>query len=339
LKILISSYVFSPSVGGIETVSALLATEFLKEGHEVALVTATGEEDGIARPYQVYRQPSPAKLIELTRWCDVFFQSNISLRLSWPLVFIKRPWVIVHQTWIGSPLHRNLDPRIPLKRFLLRFGINVAISRAVANDIPVPSVIIGNPYSNIVFRHLDDVPRNNDLVYLGRLVSDKGVDLVVDALVKLREYDLKPHLTIIGGGVEESALRKQSARLGVSDQIHFAGSKAGEELARMLNSYAVLVVPSKLPEPFGIVAIEGIASGCVVVASRAGGLPDVVGPCGVTYEMGDLSAFTQALHTLLVHPELREKLLENADSHLEQFHPHTVANAYLKLFTQAVKGN
>ncbi len=136
MRILISSYVFAPSVGGIETVSSLLAPEFVKAGHEVIVVTKTRQDDELFRDFTVFREPSPAKLIELTRWCDVFFQSNISLRLAWPLLFIRRPWVIAQQTWLNRP-----DPWFYwhsfLKLFLLHFSTNIAISRALAESLPV----------------------------------------------------------------------------------------------------------------------------------------------------------------------------------------------------------
>ena len=91
MKILLSSYVFAPSIGGIETVSALLAPEFIKAGHEVILITLTAKEDDVERPYRVIRRPSPTQLIGLVRWCDVYFQNNISLMLAWPLLFVRRP--------------------------------------------------------------------------------------------------------------------------------------------------------------------------------------------------------------------------------------------------------
>src|ERR1700749_4757419 len=98
MKILLTTYIFSPKVGGIETVSALLATEFVRAGHEVKLVTKTEEKDGIERPFEVIRAPSPTELIELTRWCDIFFQNNISLEMAWPLLLVRRPWVVSSQT-------------------------------------------------------------------------------------------------------------------------------------------------------------------------------------------------------------------------------------------------
>lgn len=333
MKILISSYVFSPSVGGIETVSALLAPEFVKAGHEVILVTNTKEEDGISWPFTVYRQPSMAKMIELTRWCDVYFQNNISIHYAWPLLFVRRPWVIAHHTWIGR-LTRNWDWRGECKRFLLRFGANATVSRAVANDIPVPSTIVGNPYSDHVFTRIRNVVRDKELVYLGRLVSDKGIDLLIKSMADLKSRGLTPRLTIIGSGEEEPALRKLAEDLDVNGQIDFTGSKSPEEIACLLNAHYVLVVPSRWPEPFGIVVLEAIASGCIVVAAQSGGLPDVVGPCGITFEMCDITALSEALYTVLTQPALRQTLAQEFDPHLNQFKPATVAAKYLQIFTR-----
>jgi len=334
MKILLSSYVFSPSVGGIETVSALIGPEFLRAGHEVILVTATQEQDYLEWPFPVYRAPARAQLVRLFQWCDVFLQSNISLRFGWPLLFVRRPWIIVHQTWLEPPDGR-WNFRSALKYFLLRYASNVSISAAIAKALPVPSTIIGNPYSNTIFKLTNKGPRDRELVYLGRLVSDKGVDFPIKALVKLRESGLTPRLTIIGSGPAEATLRQLAADLGVDAQVEFTGSKAGEELAGMLNRHQVLVVPSTLPEPFGIVALEGIACGCVVVASRAGGLPDVVGSCGLTYQIDDLDALAETLHSILTQPILRDQLRENADRHLAKFCPPVIVGKYLQVLNQA----
>lgn len=336
MKILISSYVFSPSVGGIETVSALLVPEFVKAGHEVVLVTHTKEEDGVSWPFKIYRRPGPAKMIELTRWCDAYFQNNISLHYAWPLLLVRRPWIIAHHTWIGS-LRDHWDWKGQLKRWLLRFGTNVTVSRAVANDIPVASTIVGNPYSDHVFTRMTNVVRDKELVYLGRLVSDKGIDLLIKALVELRNRGLAPRLTIIGSGEEEPALRKLASHLGVAGQINFTGSKGPEEIACLLNAHQVLVVPSRWPEPFGIVALEGLATGCIVIASQAGGLPDVVGSCGITFEMGDVTALTDTLHAVLKQPDLRLTFLQGSEMHLNQFKPATVASKYLKIISRAIE--
>jgi glycogen(starch) synthase len=334
MKILLSSYVFAPSIGGIETVSMLIAPEFIKAGHEVVLITLTRKEDDVERPYPVIRNPSPAKLIELVRWCDVYFQNNISLLLAWPLLFIRRPWAVAHHTWI-RPYGERYSLRAKLKTFLLRYSHNATISRAIAERIETPSTIVGNPYADDVYRHRPEIPRYKELVYLGRLVSDKGIDTLIHALLQLKRWGLSPRLTVIGSGPEERALRQLARNLRVEQQIDFVGSKQPEEISRILNGHQVLVVPSRMPEPFGIVVLEAVASGCVIVASRAGGLPDAVGKCGLTYEIGDLQALTNALQIVLTQPPLRAEILRHADGHLANFKPSVVAGKYLGVFEQA----
>ncbi len=93
-----------------------------------------------------------------------------------------------------------------------------------------------------------------------------------------------------------------------------------------------MVVPSIWAEPFGVVALEGIASGCAIAASSQGGLPDAVGPCGLFFENGDVSGLTNALQRLLCEPTLRAQLISAGPKHLEQFQQGVVAGRYLDLF-------
>jgi glycogen(starch) synthase len=338
VKILLSSYVFSPSVGGIETVSELIAPEFVRAGHEVILITATGQEDGLQRPYAVERRPGLRRMIELVRWCDVYFQNNISLLYAWPLLFIRKPWVIAHHTWLAEfPTGRSVKAR--LKRVLLRYGTNATISKPVACDLPVPSTIVGNPYANKIFKQRPEIPRDRELVYLGRLVSDKGIDLLIESMAELRNRGLRPRLSIIGSGSQEMILRKLTRDRDLESQIEFLGSKKPAEIARLLNAHQILVVPSRWPEPFGIVALEAIACGCVVAASQAGGLPQAVGPCGLTFTIADQDELTKTLQTLLSDAELRSQLILHAEKHLRQFEPSVVAGKYLDVFNQSLRIN
>ena len=119
MRILFSSHVFAPSVGGIEKVSELLAAEFVRQGHEVRLITQTEGSGPDEHLFAVYRRPSVAKLFKLLRWCDVCFHNNISLPRAWPLLFVWRPWVVAHHVWIP---HSGLAGRI--KRFVIKKPLN-----------------------------------------------------------------------------------------------------------------------------------------------------------------------------------------------------------------------
>ena len=110
MKILFSSYLFHPSVGGIETVSKILAEKFAAAGNEVHVITQTvGDEIGGAN-YRITRRPSIAELIRLLRWSDLFFQNNISLRSLIPGLALRKPTLVVHQTWLQNTRSFALSP-------------------------------------------------------------------------------------------------------------------------------------------------------------------------------------------------------------------------------------
>lgn len=338
MKILIYSPAFYPSVGGLETVVSILAHEFVKRGEDVKLVCKVKSKSRDDFPFEVIRNPNPFKLLALVRWCDVYFQPNISLKGIWPLFMVRKPWVIAHHGWYTRSNGR-LGWQDRLKRFFIRFATCISVSRAVANHIPYSSTVIPNPYREDIFYEMSEISRNKDLVFLGRLVSDKGCNLIISALTKLKQQGLKPMLTIIGEGPEETNLRNQVNELKIENQVDFVGIKVGKELATLLNAHKILVVPSIWNEPFGIVALEGAACGCVVVGSEGGGLKDAIGPCGVTFPNASVEALTQCLADLLLNPSKLEKYRQAAKDHLLHHKPTTIAEAYLKVMEDAFKKN
>jgi glycogen synthase len=331
LKILLSSHAFFPSIGGIETVSALLAKEFCRLGHRVAVVTETPSEAAEEFPYSITRQPSVRNLFCLVQWCDVFWQNNLSLRTVWPAFWLGKPVVITHQgSYCRKPAGLDLPQR--LKHALVNRHTSVAISQFVASCFKTRSIVIPNPYDAGIFSSRSAAERNGDIIFVGRIVSEKGLDILVESLAGLRLNRLQPRLTVVGSGPELIATQKRAAELGFHDQVAFIGSKSGAELAEILNRHKILVVPSRYEEPFGVVALEGIACGCAVVGSRGGGLPEAIGPCGLTFANGDPEALSKALEKLLTQPRERERLAANAPQHLAQFQPALIAKRYLDLF-------
>lgn len=334
MKILIASHSFSPTIGGIETFTEMLAEEFVRQGHIVQVLTQTPNDTSVGFNYPVHRQPNHTLLMGLVKWCDIFFHSNISLKMAWPLLLIRRPWVIVHHTWIGSE-DSKLNRNERLKRFVLRFATCISVSKEIADHISTPSIIIGNAYRDDVYYEIPDIPRTTEFAFLGRLVLDKGVDILIEALSILKQNGLTPQLTIIGNGPERESLERLAFDLGVDTQITFTGIQTGVQLAQLLNRHKILIVPSRWKEPFGIVALEGIACGCVVVGSVDGGLKDAIGPCGVTFPNGDDAALAIALNDLLVNHSMLEMFRKDAAEHLQKHLPSNVANLYLKIFDSA----
>ncbi len=260
----------------------------------------------------------------------------MSLKGIWPLFFVHRPFIITHQTWyLRHNGKENWQDK--LKQLVTRFATNISVSNDIAQKIWGTSTVIPNPYREEIFYQISEIPKNKDLVFLGRLVSDKGADLLIKALANLKKKGITPSLTIIGKGVEDDNLRQLTKELHLKQQITFIGVKVEQELVTILNEHKIIVVPSVWNEPFGIVALEGIACGCVVIGSEGGGLKDAIGNCGITFPNGDVEKLTQCLWDLLSHPEKLANYRKNAPSHLVRHTSKGFAKAYLKVIEEAIK--
>jgi glycogen(starch) synthase len=270
-------------------------------------------------------------LLSLAKQCDVFLHGNVSLKGLWPLSIFSKPYFVTHQGWYVRPSGK-VGARDRLKYAAAKRATNIACSKWVADHIPAPTTVIPNPYDDKLFRIIDG-ERDRELVFLGRLVSDKGVDVLLRALYELKCKKIKPRLTIIGDGPE----RLQAERLAYTFEldVRFTGTLQGEELVKELNRHQIMVVPSSWEEPFGIVALEGIASGCVVVGSERGGLKEAIGPCGATFPNRDFAALSNILRELLASPGRLELLRSSATNHLERHTAKNVARAYLDLIASA----
>jgi glycosyltransferase involved in cell wall biosynthesis len=330
---------FYPNTGGIETVAWLLVHEWhrLKESVTVVSDVACTPADRREFPFPVHYRPNPVQWLRLLRQADVFVHMNISLRALWPLLIVRRPFVAVNHAYYytDSSGHRGWRDRLKLR--LTARAVNIAVSQSVADRMPAPCVVIPNPAELSLFQADAHTGRSKDLVFLGRLVSDKGCDLLIQALGRLAGRGLRPGLTIIGGGPERSRLEQLAASLKLQGQVAFAGAPPSDEVAALLRQHNVLVVPSTYEESFGVVALEGAACGCVVLGSDGGGLPEAIGPAGLTFRRGDVADLVEKLGHVLRHPESWRLYREAAPAHLELHRPCRVAKRYLEVFLRATE--
>jgi glycogen synthase len=337
MRILLCSHLFYPSVGGIEQVSQVLATEFSLAGHTVKIVTSTAESDATIFLFEAIRRPSPLKLLRLVLWSEVVFHNNISLRLYWPLAAIHRPWVIAHHTWIART-DGSIGLQDRIKQFVIRSARNIAVSQAIADHLHAPAIVIGNPYRDDLFRRdRYSGVRNRDLIFLGRLVRDKGVDILIDALRLLREKNLLPRLTIVGNGPELANLQEMVGKFELAEQVVFAGTQTGPALVELLNRHRIIVVPSRWQEPFGLVALEGVACGCRAIVARVGGLVEVIGELAVMFERENPVALARAIERTLTEEFDWETYWQLSDEKVHRFAARAVAGKYLHVLAQAVR--
>jgi glycosyltransferase involved in cell wall biosynthesis len=263
----------------------------------------------------------------------VFVQSGISLRsLHWPL-WGNTPLVMIHHNLLAGG--QDTGFRAWLKRRATHLGANVAVSGPVAETIPGPVVRIPN-----TFRPVYDQPGAGDenrdgLLFVGRLVSVKGADLAIEALKRLRERGVKTTLTICGDGPERDALEQQVRDADLEDSVTFEGWTEPDELAAHYRRAELFLVPSRY-EPFGIVALEAIASGCPVVAAETGGLPEAVGDCGILVAPDNPGALADAAERAL-RSDVRADLRAAMPAHVDQHRIDRIATDYLHVLRRVVR--
>ena len=337
MKLLLHSR-FYPSIGGIETVADLLAREWVNLGITVTIVTDVPRPSQKNNfPFSIYYRPQPLAFLDLLRKHDVFVHFNIRLRAIWPLFAVRRPFIATHHGFYVIDESGHRDWREKLKLFIAKRATeNIAVSHSIAQTIGIPCKVIPNPFSAEAFSNLGTDAKTRDLVFVGRLVSSKGVDVLIRGVSLLKDAGLKPTVTIIGDGPEREPLEKLAREVGVENQISFTGTIPTATVTKLLSQHKVMVVPSIWNEGFGVVALEGIASGCVVVGSDSGGLPEAVGDCGIVVRAGDPQKLADGIKRILTEPGLIDALRINSADHLARHHPARVAQRYLTVITQAI---
>lgn len=142
--------------------------------------------------------------------------------------------------------------------------------------------------------------------YFGRLVEEKGLWILLDAVRQLRD-DWR--LILLGGGPLADALRRQIEADGLADRVSFREMVPSTEMPAQYRLIDALVLPSltrpNWKEQFGRVLVEAMASGVPVIGSDSGAIPDVTGDAGLVVPEGDAAALTDAFSRLMSDPALR----------------------------------
>ncbi len=262
--------------------------------------------------------------------------------MVWPALFTGRPSVVALQTWISRPDGKqNLQDRLK-RAWLNRADSVIAISKAIRERCFPAATLIHNPYRESDFRIIPGIEKTEDFIFLGRLVSDKGADIAIHALALLIDQEIRDtpdgkrrSLTIVGDGPDRSKLENLAKEKNLREYIHFTGSLRGEELVQCLNRHRFLLVPSVWEEPFGIVALEGMACGCIPIVSDGGGLPDAVGKAGLIFRRGDVNDLSIRIQKLLNDPDLIRELKSAAMEHLAEHQTKVITRKYLDIIEAA----
>lgn len=201
------------------------------------------------------------------------------------------------------PLRAQLAAdRILAPRFTHVVGISHAVASRLAEFGPphLRTATVIYPGTALV-EPRDAPPSTPSVVVAGRLVPEKGIDILVQAFARLAPHHAQSSLVVIGDGPERAHLICLAQRLGVGERVSFTGKLSPEATLAILRRARAVCVPSLWEEPFGMVAAEAQMHGVAVVASRCGGLAEIVadGETGYLVPPGDPESLAARLDLLL----------------------------------------
>jgi len=393
MNILICSTVWSPSIGGVQSVTDTLArglagesTQSHDDPVEVTVATPTPEGETLEpdEMLRVVRAAGILRLLWLVWRSDIVHLAGpalVPLFLAW---LLRKKAVIHHHGYQavcpdGSLVHfvdqRNscnsfaagevreclrcraanvgwlrgivsvvlAYPRLWLCR---RVAANIAVSRHVRERLALPrTTTIYNAPAEILDCPSDDFlstkPSGHFLlasevpliVFVGRLTSEKGVPVLLHAAASLAADDVDFSVRIIGDGPERARLAILAWSLRLRERVEFTGMLEGSALEAAVSSAVAIVVPSLAEETAGLVAIEQMMRGRVVIASDTGGLGEIVGNAGMKFPPGDVPALTACLRRVLGDPELCVALGRAARSRaLQHFTQQRMVEGHLQLY-------
>ena len=332
MRLLYWTQQFHPYIGGVEVLAAHFLPALLARGHEPVVVTSHGaldlpDEDrwrGVAIHRFDFADALGSRDAALVG-AAIAAVAALKRRLRPDLVHVNvsDPSAFFHlRTLRAHPCPSIVSLRVSVGRRatansllaeLLRSADRVtAVSAAALADavaacpeIEDRSVVIHNGLPD---PRCEPPPLSFEppvLVAAGRLVADKGFDVALRALARIRQARPDVTLRIAGDGPERAALAALAEDLGVAATVDFLGWVQPDRLASVLAEASVVLVPSRWQEAFGLVALQAAQVGRPVVATRVGGLPEVVaaGETGLLVANEDDAALAAAVLELIGDPQ------------------------------------
>lgn len=250
----------------------------------------------------------------------------------------KHPQSHIHgvEAWITNRSDRVIACSSYMREHIVDvFGIDEGDVEVIPNGIDPEDLQPGDDLLNL---RLSFAQPDEQLVLLvGRLVYEKGFQIALEALPGLIERVGKLRFLIAGSGTHEEELKRQAEELGLMEHGHFLGW-IGDDVLHSLYRIADLTVVPSIYEPFGLVALEAMASGCPCLVADTGGLREVVPnqDVGLRFRSRDPDSLGRMAEKVLTDTALRDRLVAEASEHVLTFDWFDVARQTAGLYQRLV---
>jgi glycosyltransferase involved in cell wall biosynthesis len=367
VRLLLASYFYPPSVGGVEQQSHLLARGLTQRGHSVRVISArldgfapTEDVDGVRiqrispgrgsrwQKMATYVAGMLSVTVRARSWADVIqvqqaLYPAAAMALLAPL--LRRP-LVVRNAGSGEFGGVQLMRRMPLGTFGLSLMARAATGVSLNAEMTCEMREAG-------FRHLVEIPNGIELgpemtpadrataraalgiegptvLYVGRLEAEKGVDLLIRAWQRVDVPGA--NLVIVGNGPDRESLLRLAMEASTGCSIRFAG--ASTDVRRYLHAADLFVLPSR-SEGISNALLEAMASGLPVVTTDVGGNRQVIQlpHIGILVPPQDSEALAEAICRVLLQPEVRRTLGVVGRAHVAaSYSADTMIDSYEQLY-------
>jgi glycogen(starch) synthase len=206
-----------------------------------------------------------------------------------------------------------------VRRALCRLAAsNIAVSQHVAMRIALPrSYVIRNgvpvvPPPPHLPAGASPIQAPINFAYVGRLVTEKGVSVLVHAARVLKGWGCRFQVLIIGDGPERAALQALTSSLNLDNEVCFLGFQGGPQLQESMNKVSALVMPSICEDVAPFSVLEQMMRERLIIGSKIGGLAEEIGDTGLTFEPGNAAALAERMRQIIHDPHLIETLGKRA---------------------------
>jgi glycogen synthase len=339
-RILFWTLRFWPDRGGIEIFTMRMLPALQERNYDFAVVSSHGdwnvpdETDYNGTPVYRFRfwtalsERNPSRILKLQRQIahlkKIYQPDLVHLHFHGHIAYFHLTTLIAHPSPMLLTLHSDLSGFRSDKDTLIGQTLRSAtwvnaVSNATLADAvdAVPEIL---DHSSVIYYGLalpEASPERLDfdspsILYLGRLVAEKGVDLAITAFASLRRRFPRARLTIAGDGPVRSELERLTRELELTNAVEFSGWINPEKIPELINRATIVVIPSRYRDPLPLVALQAAQMARPVVAARMGGLPETVidQQTGVLFENEDSAALTEAIAFLLDHPDIAARMGE-----------------------------